>query len=111
MTTAVESLPWFGDPCDVIVAADIGPGLLLARRIDAARPPWMRRAACRGMPTATFFPSRGESSVEARAICAECPVVDDCRQWALGHDDHGIAAGMSGRQRRRLRAERSRGAV
>jgi len=107
----LELSPIGADPAELLAAADIEPGALLSPRIRASRPSWMRDAACRGMPTATFFPSRGESSVEARAICAECPVVDDCRQWALGHDDHGIAAGMSGRQRRRLRTERKRGAT
>jgi len=76
------------------------------------RPRWHQHAACRGVDTATFFPSRGEPTELARAICSACPVIADCRDWALAQrDDHGIAAGLSGRQRRQLRAERKRGAA
>ena len=43
---------------------------------------WQREAACRGLGAtesrALFFPTRGESVDEARAICERCPVMDEC---------------------------------
>ncbi len=73
---------------------------------------WQRDADCRGVGVVTFFPTRGEPSELARAFCSACSVIAECRDWALAQrDDHGIAAGMSGRQRRQLRAERERGAA
>lgn len=76
------------------------------------RPRWQQHAACRGHDVAVFFATRGESSEPARAICSSCPVIDDCLTWALDQaDHHGIAGGLTGRQRRRIRADRNRGAA
>lgn len=62
---------------------------------------WRARAACRGMNTAMFYPERGESTAEARAVCASCPVQQDCLDWALANNDtHGVWGGVSGRGRR-----------
>jgi len=76
------------------------------------RPRWQRDAACRGAAVDLYFPARGEPTEPARTICSTCTVIAECRNWALAQrDDHGIAAGLSGRQRRQLRAERKRGAA
>jgi len=41
--------------------------------------PWMADAVCAGEPLETFFP--GQRSFDAaRAICAVCPVLEDCRR-------------------------------
>lgn len=74
---------------------------------------WAQRAACRGMDTAVFFPTRGVQSVARwiRELCAGCPVLDDCRAYALRWPVQGIFAGMSEdervRHRRRQRREAS----
>ena len=41
----------------------------------------------------------------ALALCRECPVLADCRQWALTDywDDTAVVGGMTGRQRRQRR--------
>ncbi|MDQ3350745.1 MAG: WhiB family transcriptional regulator [Actinomycetota bacterium] len=72
------------------------------------RPRWHQHAACRGGDTATFFPVHSETAGTARAICSTCPVIDECLTWALGFEAHGVAGGLSARQRRQLRAERKR---
>lgn len=70
------------------------------------RPRWQRHAACHGHDVAVFFPVRGASIEHARAICSRCIVIDDCLTWSLEQpDDHGVAGGLSARQRR---AERKR---
>lgn len=47
-----------------------------------------------------WFPERGESTAPAKAICARCPVIEPCLQWALENREEGIWGGTSGRERR-----------
>jgi Transcription factor WhiB/Phage integrase family len=71
------------------------------------RPAWMADAACKDQPTELFFPTRGETTEAARAICATCPVSADCLEYAVianQRDDVGIWGGTSARQRRKIRA-------
>ena len=73
----------------------------LADLID--RPAWMSRAACRGHDQAAFFPERGEKLDVARAICASCPVVDECRAFATADVNlSGVWGGTSAKQRRQV---------
>ncbi len=109
--TTVDPLPWSGDPVELADDSDtrLAEALAFGQR---HRPRWQRRAACHGHDVDLFHPRRGQSSEPAKAICSTCTVVTDCLTWALDQPgDHGIAAGMSGSQRRRLRAERKRGAA
>ena len=73
---------------------------------------WQRDAACRGLgieeSRAIFFPSRGDSIDEARAICERCPVTEQCLEFALANNCIGVWAGTSDRQRRKLRASSRR---
>lgn len=41
----------------------------------------MEQAACRGKGPDVFFPERGESQKPGKAICAPCPVKDDCEEY------------------------------
>lgn len=68
---------------------------------------WQERAACRNMDTDLFFPGRGESVEEARAVCAGCDVQEECLAWALriGARD-GIWGGTTERDRRRMGSRR-----
>lgn len=68
---------------------------------------WHQQAACRApdVDPNWFFPERGERVAEARAVCARCPVVEECR--AAGAREHfGIWGGTSERQRRAMRKTR-----
>lgn len=69
---------------------------------------WWLDAECRGLTTAQrddiFFPRRGELTAPAKRICRECSVIDDCLEWAMSvPEKHGIWAGLSERERRRMR--------
>ena len=65
---------------------------------------WSARGACRRLPTEIFFPTRGEDVEAARAVCAACPVVGECRAYALAVPGlKGIWAGMSECERERGR--------
>ncbi|MBV8161486.1 MAG: WhiB family transcriptional regulator [Acidimicrobiia bacterium] len=74
---------------------------------------WQRGAACRGLgeeSQAIFFPAKGESTAEARAICERCPVADQCLDFALANHCIGVWGGTSERQRRRMRRRPASGA-
>lgn len=67
---------------------------------------WRDDAACGGVESRLFFPGGEDESLvgEAKAVCAVCPVVDDCLQYALAtNQSEGVWGGMSGAERRRLR--------
>lgn len=64
---------------------------------------WQDEAACLGMNQDYFFLEQGSStsSDRAKAICAQCPVISDCLDYALDtNPQYGIWAGMSLRERR-----------
>jgi hypothetical protein len=70
-------------------------------------PDWHRDAACKEAPdTVTWFPALGESTGRAVAICQGCLVAPECRAWSLaqGPNLQGVWAGLSARERQRLRA-------
>ena len=80
---------------------------------------WRARAACRGTDPELFFPI-GRDDVDrpeidaAKEICAGCPVLDDCLDYALAtHQPDGIWGGLTTSERQRLarRRARARGVV
>jgi WhiB family redox-sensing transcriptional regulator len=81
----------------------------MSEQLDAV---WMERAACKGTDTdAVFYPEIPHMSAgdEARAICAVCPVREQCLEYAIdNHEPDGIWGGKTWRQRRRLVTARRR---
>lgn len=81
-------------------------------RVKGDQGRWTARAACIGMDTDIFFPSKGNAYhqiTEAKAACAQCPVQGECLDWALaqGQTLIGIFGGMTDNERRQhLRAQR-----
>ena len=68
---------------------------------------WRDDAACRGADLDLFFPISDDESGPAKAICATCPVRDDCLEWALAtRQEDGIFGGMTPSERRRTRRRR-----
>lgn len=91
-----------------------GPEPATTTRQFQARPFWQQFASCRpeyaDRPldewVDLFFPSRGESSREAKEICAECPAKAACAEHALVTNERfGVWGGSSERDRRRRRRE------
>ncbi len=69
---------------------------------------WQDYANCRGADADLFFPERGASTRKAKAICTACEVRSDCLDFALrAGEKFGIWGGMSERERRRVRRERT----
>ncbi len=75
------------------------------------RPWWHQHAACRGDGPARWWPGRGEDIEPLRAVCAGCPVREECQDVALARPSHadggGVWGGTSERQRRTLRKSTS----
>ena len=81
----------------------------MAVRTD--REAWQRRAACRGPESTLFFaptapearPERESREARAKAICGDCPVHVECREYALRiREPHGIWGGLNENERREL---------
>ncbi|HEU0132979.1 MAG TPA: WhiB family transcriptional regulator [Mycobacteriales bacterium] len=53
---------------------------------------WVRWAACAGRPAMFDDPERVN---EALRLCSRCPVLVECRLWALLNAVHGVAGGMT----------------
>ncbi len=69
-------------------------------------PEWRKDAACSGSDADLFFPIGEDESLAApaKAICAACPVQEQCLQYALAtNQTEGVWGGMTGPERRRLR--------
>lgn len=83
------------------------------RAVEPLEEGWKDQAACRGMDPDVFFPGRGDRAgvVKAKQICAGCPVVEECREYAFARGEkHGIYGGLSEFDRRRIRRRRSNAA-
>ena len=64
---------------------------------------WMSEGNCRFEPPSTFFPSDGVGVEVAKRVCEDCPVQEQCLEYALTNRiDHGVWGGTSERQRRRI---------
>ena len=64
---------------------------------------WRNRAACRGVDPDIFYPVSEEDAVQAKAICAQCPVREACLEYALAaRERDGVWGGATERERRRM---------
>jgi WhiB family redox-sensing transcriptional regulator len=72
---------------------------------------WRKYALCRDTDPDLFFPvgTTGQALVQierAKQVCAQCPVSQDCLDFALEtNQDSGIWGGTSEEERRKLRRE------
>jgi len=68
---------------------------------------WRDSAACRGLDVDIFFPASDDDAGPAKAVCATCPVREQCLEWALAsRQEDGIWGGLTDTERRRLRRRR-----
>lgn len=68
---------------------------------------WQLAANCLNVDPDLFFPERGASTKEAKAVCQGCDVRKDCLEYALANGEKfGIWGGLSERERRRIRRQR-----
>ena len=69
-------------------------------------------ASCVGINTDLFFM---ENPAEAalvgptiRRMCAECPILAECREYAIWHERQGFWGGLTARERDLIRAKSRR---
>lgn len=71
---------------------------------------WMLRGRCVDRDPEVFFPS-SESAAAARPakrVCGPCPVIDECREFALStRQDFGVWGGLAGAERLTALRERT----
>lgn len=71
---------------------------------------WQYRGACRNLDTEQFFHPEGERGGTrkrrddaAKAICAQCPVIAQCREYGLSaQEPYGVWGGLTAEERREL---------
>jgi WhiB family redox-sensing transcriptional regulator len=69
---------------------------------------WQLKANCLGFDPELFFPARGDSTREAREICRNCVVREDCLEYALANGEKfGIWGGLDERERRHAQRRRA----
>lgn len=64
---------------------------------------WWVDALCAEVGGDFWHPEKGGSTKAAKAICADCPVIAGCLEYALANNVDGIWGGTSERERRALR--------
>ena len=71
---------------------------------------WVKRGACAGLDD-DMFPSSSDAEIDdAKAVCGNCTVIQQCRQWALDtREPFGVWGGMSEKERANLLRQRGRG--
>ena len=65
--------------------------------------------ACRGIPVELFFPERGQLPTDAKRVCRGCPLLIQCRRWALDQpvaELHGVWGGLTQHERIDIKSER-----
>ena len=60
-------------------------------------------SACKDADTSVFFPVSDTFAGEAKAICATCPVAEQCLEYAISsHQSDGVWGGLTAQERHRL---------
>lgn len=77
---------------------------------DADRPSgdldWQDNGLCKESDPEAFYPEKGGSTKQAKAVCKRCPITETCLQWALDHKERfGIWGGKSEYERRQILKE------
>lgn len=80
---------------------------------------WQQSGACRELPSEMFFhpdgergPSRRRRENKALAVCATCPVIEQCRNQALKiHELYGIWGGLTEDDRQTILNNKLREAI
>lgn len=86
-------------------AAEQPSNLTRGVKVSTGRPDWAL-AACSGMDSDLFFPigETGPSAIQierAKTVCGRCPIMAECRAWAIATAQaDGVWGGLSTVERR-----------
>jgi WhiB family transcriptional regulator, redox-sensing transcriptional regulator len=89
----------------------MGTSASMKRLLQTPREPFFDDPdrACADADPELFFPEAGDKrqAATAKEVCARCPVLSDCRTWALGVTGlAGIWGGTSQSEREKWRSKR-----
>jgi len=101
------------EPADVIDIRQHPIDGLSAGRVDDDEPArsagdldWQDNGLCKESDPEAFFPEKGGSTKQAKAVCKRCPITEKCLQYALDQRERfGIWGGKSEYERRQLLKE------
>lgn len=65
--------------------------------------PLVREGECLSSDPELFFPLDFMMNKHAKRICAVCPVIKECLEYALENEEVGIWGGTSARERSKMR--------
>lgn len=67
-------------------------------------------ARCAQSDPDEWFPEKGGSTRWALSICRRCPLLEECREWAIEHNEpYGVWGGTTAKQRDLIRLQRRAG--
>lgn len=79
--------------------------------------PDFTEASCVGIGMELFFPVPHDDEDESKArfidvdavkkVCASCPVLEQCAEWAIHHEKWGIWGGLTPQERNKIRKQRN----
>jgi WhiB family redox-sensing transcriptional regulator len=78
-----------------------------ARMVAQARPKWQRDGLCLEHPELSWFPSKGQPTAPAKAVCSRCLVRPECLAFAIDNDERGVWGGTSEAERRAMRRDQA----
>lgn len=64
-----------------------------------ALPRFDETTSCNDANADLFFSEEGSEIAQAKQICNGCPIIQKCRDWAIGNENFGVWGGMSERER------------
>ena len=78
---------------------------------EVIRTDWYDDASCREVGTEIFFPVSEAQAADAKAVCAQCPVREECLEYALAaRPGDGVWGGLTATERHRLIRRRQKAA-
>jgi WhiB family transcriptional regulator, redox-sensing transcriptional regulator len=84
---------------------------LSVNSVDITSTDWFDDAACKDVDTDVFFPASESQAGAAKAICAVCPVREECLEHALAvRPGDGVWGGLTATERHRLIRRRQKAA-
>jgi WhiB family redox-sensing transcriptional regulator len=89
--------------------------LITSEGQDYTTEDWRRHANCRTHNPELFFPvgttgPAAHQTERAKSICFACPVMTECREWAIRKgEDSGVWGGMDEHERRAMKRRNRRG--
>lgn len=60
---------------------------------------WQQYGNCRDEVPSKFFLAKGDKGKQAKAICSDCIVKQECRDFAILYHERGVWGGMTDKER------------